>query len=120
MVFRLLIVIHRWLGVALCVLFLLWFPSGIGMMYWGMPSVTAQDRLDHMPTLDPARIKVSAEEAAATIGRSPSRNQIRLTSFDGRPAYRFAGEDRIVYADTGGEHRTADQALRDRAVSQWT
>jgi hypothetical protein len=31
--------------VALCLLFLLWLPSGIGMMYWGMPAVTSQDRL---------------------------------------------------------------------------
>jgi hypothetical protein len=27
-VFRVLLFVHRWLGVALCVLFLLWFPSG--------------------------------------------------------------------------------------------
>ena len=25
------IFVHRWLGVALCLIFLLWFPSGIGM-----------------------------------------------------------------------------------------
>src|SRR3954470_22592991 len=37
---RVLLVVHRWLGVALCVLFLIWFPSGIGMMYWDFPSVT--------------------------------------------------------------------------------
>jgi hypothetical protein len=29
---KLLIRLHRWLGVALCVLFLLWFPSGIGIV----------------------------------------------------------------------------------------
>jgi hypothetical protein len=29
---RSLIFIHRWLGVALCVLFLLWFPTGIVMI----------------------------------------------------------------------------------------
>ena len=32
--------LHRWLGVALCLFFLLWFPSGIGMMYWDFPAVT--------------------------------------------------------------------------------
>ena len=38
---RSLILVHRWLGVALCLVFLLWFPSGIGMMYWDFPSVSA-------------------------------------------------------------------------------
>ena len=61
---KLFIVLHPWLGVALCVLFLLWFPSGIGMMYWGMPAVTTQGRLNRMPALDAATIKLSPEEAA--------------------------------------------------------
>jgi hypothetical protein len=43
---RLAIVVHRWPGVSLCLFFLLWFPSGIGMMYWDFPSVTGADRLD--------------------------------------------------------------------------
>ncbi len=34
---RSLIFVHRWLGVALSVVFLFWFVSGIVMMYWGMP-----------------------------------------------------------------------------------
>ena len=39
MFFRILLMLHRWVGVALCTLFLLGFPSGIGMMYWGMPAI---------------------------------------------------------------------------------
>jgi hypothetical protein len=120
MFFKLLIVAHRWLGVALCILFTLWFASGIGMMYWGMPSVTAQDRLDRMAPLDASTITLSPEEAAAGIDESPSPSQIRLTSFDGRPAYRFGGEGgRIVFADTGDEPKLAELALRERAASSW-
>ena len=50
---RSLIVVHRWLGIALCTVFLLWFPSGIGMMYWGYPDVSRSDRLERAPALDP-------------------------------------------------------------------
>ena len=39
-ILRFLIFFHRWVGIALCLVFLLWFPSGIGMMYWGYPSVS--------------------------------------------------------------------------------
>ena len=46
---RALIFVHRWLGVALCVVFLLWFPSGIGMMYWDYPAVSDGDRLELLP-----------------------------------------------------------------------
>jgi len=120
MVLKLLIVAHRWLGVALCVLFLLWFPSGIGMMYWGMPSVSTQDRLDRMPPLTPETIALSPEEAAEKVGQNPSPGQIRLSSFDGRPVYRLGGDGgRIVYADTGQEHEQADNVMRDRVAAAW-
>ena len=62
MVIRFLITVHRWLGVSLCLLFLFWFPSGIGMMYWGMPAVSARDRLERAPVLDPGN---RANRAAA-------------------------------------------------------
>ena len=40
-----LIFVHRWLGVALSVIFFLWFASGIVMMYWSFPEVSQEDRL---------------------------------------------------------------------------
>jgi hypothetical protein len=118
MTIRLLIAVHRWLGVALCALFLLWFPSGIGMMYWGMPAVSARDRLARAPAIDPARVRLSPKEAADEIGADLPPSQIRLNTFDGRPAYRIG--TRVVYADTGEEQRTATLHMRHRAASSWT
>ena len=37
---RFLVFAHRWLGAALSMLFVLWFVSGIVMMYWTFPAVT--------------------------------------------------------------------------------
>jgi hypothetical protein len=113
---RALLFVHRWLGVALCVLFFLWFASGIGMMYWGMPAISAADRLAHAPALDPATIRLSPQEAAEKAG---------LNSFDGRPVYRFGGgrgggAGQIVYADTGEEQLDAPREMRDRAAAAWT
>ena len=34
MFIRAIVFVHRWLGVALCLLVILWFASGIGMMYF--------------------------------------------------------------------------------------
>jgi hypothetical protein len=125
MILRTLIFIHRWVGTALCVLFLLWFPSGIGMMYWGMLAISARDRLERAPVLDPARVVLSPQEAAARVGVRTAPTDIRLNSFDGRPVYRFgaggrgAGGGRIVYADTGEEQTDAPLLMRNRAAAAW-
>jgi hypothetical protein len=115
------IVVHRWLGVALCVLFLLWFPSGIGMMYWTFPSVSEADRLERSPALDPARVVLSPADAAARAGIEQP-GAVQLNTFDGRPAYRFGGRGggAIVYADTGEEQFEVPQEMVARLASAWT
>ncbi len=105
---RLLIVSHRYLGIALSLLAIMWFVTGITMMYvGGMPRLTPQLRLDRMPALDLARISVSPAEAAEKAG-SGGRAQL-LTVMD-RPAYRIGGT--TVFADTGDllDEVTASQA----------
>jgi len=116
------ILIHRWMGVGFCVLFVVWFLSGIVMMYWGYPGITADERLSRSEALDASRILISPEEAYARLelGGSPSR--VRINMLDGRPAYRFHydSEQFVAYADDG-EVRTEippEQALR--IASAWT
>lgn len=127
MILRVLIFAHRWVGVALCAILLIWFLSGIGMMYWTFPAVSARDRLERAPALDPAAIVLSPHDAAARLGVEAQPAQIRLTTFDGRPVYRVTGGGggrggggRIVYADTGEEQATASRPMRDRIAAAWT
>src|SRR5687767_5876499 len=116
---RLLIVMHRWLGVILCLLFLLWFPSGIGMMYWTFPGVTDADRLERSPALDASQVRLSAAEAYATLNAGDSPSSVRLNTFDGRPVYRFGG-GRVVYADTGEAQGEVSQLMVRRIAATWT
>jgi len=127
---RSLIVVHRWLGVALSVVFLIWFVSGIVMMYWSFPGISTEDRLQRAPTLDPARITVSPEQAFAALNRDQSGAHVRLSSFDGRPVYRFGdgggrdgsgrgGGPAMVYADDGTVQHNVDAAMIDRAAAAW-
>jgi hypothetical protein len=120
---RSLIFIHRWLGVTLCLVFLLWFPSGIGMMYWDFPSVGPGDRLEHSPALDASTIKLSPAEAAIALGDTPTPGQARLNTFDGRPVYRFGGGRggaAIVYADTGEQQLEVSKEAVERIASAWS
>ena len=49
---RVLIYMHRWLGIAGGVLFAAWFASGLVMMYARMPSLSPAERLYRLPLLD--------------------------------------------------------------------
>src|SRR5437899_3179851 len=119
---RALIFLHRWIGVALCVLFLLWFLSGIAMMYTDFPSVRPEDRLARPAALDPEQVRLSPAEAVARLGAAQKIAQFRLTPFLGRAAYRVrvGRGERIVYADTGEEQGRPDAAMIARAAGEWT
>ena len=97
---RWLILIHRYLGIPLSVLFLVWFASGIVMMYTrDMPRLTAELRLARLSELDLDRIALAPAAAAGRAHLSPTpRSALLLTVLD-RPAYRFDGV--TVFADTG-------------------
>ena len=84
-----LIVVHRYLGVAFCLVFLIWFTSGIVMIFKRMPEYSPQERLARLPPLDAGAIRLTPQRAfdAAGLGGSPDR--VLLTSLHGRPVYRF-------------------------------
>ena len=42
---KLLIYSHRWLGIVITVMFLIWTLSGVVLMYYGHPQITTGDRL---------------------------------------------------------------------------
>jgi hypothetical protein len=119
---RTVIFVHRWLGVLLCLVFLMWFLSGIGMMYWTFPSVTAADRLERSAMLDPSTIRLSPIDAYRTLATVSQPVQVRLNTFDGRPVYRFrTGRDEtIVYADTGEPQAAVSKEMMDRIAAAWT
>ena len=101
---KFLILTHRYLGIAVCLLFVMWFVSGIAMIFArGMPGLTSDVRLDHLPAVDFNKVKLSAAEAAekALLDRPPNRATL-LTLMD-RPAFRFSvGRSTVtVFADTG-------------------
>lgn len=102
---RLLIVTHRWLGIPLSVLFVVWIVSGIVMMYaGGMPQLDAERRLERLDPIDLDDVRLSAAEAAerALVSVSAPGSTALLTVL-GRPAYRFGtgAYSTTVFADNG-------------------
>src|SRR5579863_10025094 len=100
---KLLIYSHRWLGIGIIVMFLVWTLSGVVLMYYGHPQITTGDRLLRLEPIDFSTATVTPAEAAAKAGVKPTR--MRLSMYDGRPVYRLTsnsiGNWSAVYADTG-------------------
>jgi hypothetical protein len=118
---RFAILTHRWMGVALCVLFAAWFVSGIVLMYCEYPTVRARDRLARAVPLDPTRIRISPQEAYSRLNAVETPSGCRLLMFDGRPAYRFQfGRDSLlVYADDGQLQDDFPADLTLRIAASW-
>src|SRR5687767_12901018 len=94
-----LIVSHRYLGIALGLVFVAWFASGIVMIYaGGMPQLSPELRRESLAPLDMSALRLTAAEAAqrALITDAPRTTMLTVL---GRPAYRFGA--RTVFADTG-------------------
>jgi hypothetical protein len=108
---RVLVYSHRWLGIVLGALFILWFVSGIVMMYARMPELSPAERLARLPAINPAFIRI---EPSSFVTGAAAR--VTITTIEGRPVYRvaLAGRLRTVYADSGGDVMPVDrdQALR--------
>ena len=107
-----LILSHRYVGIALGLLIVMWFASGMVMIYaGGMPRVTLQDRLDRSPNLDLSQVRLTPSDAARRAELA-NPDRAKLTSVMDRPAYRFSGwGSGTVFADTG-------EVLEDLSVEQ--
>jgi PepSY-associated TM region len=97
---RLLIQSHRYLGIALCLLAIMWFASGFVMMYaGGLPRLSPELRLERMPDVDLSKVRLSPAEAVERLGDDPGGGRVVLLSVFNRPAYRVGGA--TIFADTG-------------------
>jgi len=117
---------HRWLGIAGCVLFVVWFVSGVVMMYARMPTLAYEEQLARATPLDLSSVRVAPAEAAELIGARV--RDVQVTMYGDRPVYRF-GRGRggiwpFVYADTGdiflGLDRDQALAMAKRFEPQYT
>ncbi len=97
------------MGIALGILFAIWFASGVVMMYARMPELDSAERLARLTAIDVAAVRVAPGAVAADASR------FTLTTFDGRPVYRVIadGVPRTIFADTG---ETLAPLTADRAV----
>lgn len=103
---KLLIYSHRWLGILVGLVFIAWTVSGAVLMYYGVPHLTAGERLMRLPPLDLSTASVTPAAAASAARFTEPPRRLRISMHGDRPVYRFNtgrvfGRWTLVYADTG-------------------
>ena len=87
---RALILLHRWLGVAFCLLFAMWFASSIVMHFVPFPVLTEAERIGGLAPLDLTRVvRGPAEAVAASTIKDAER--VRLLQRSDGPVYLVMG-----------------------------
>ncbi len=135
---KLVILIHRYLGIGLALVFVLWFASGFAIIYTGgMPTLTEHERLTRLPNLDLESISIAPSQAQQLVRAS---SVPKLTTVMGRSAYQFSENNGgIVFADdgsilsssmissrqiisdfTGAEDNAIERIGRIEEIDQWT
>lgn len=80
---------HRWLGVFTCVLCVMWFFSGLVMLYVPYPAWRDAERLAALPPLDVAKIHVTPGAALTAVDLARVPTVFRLEMWGEEPVYRI-------------------------------
>ncbi|HEX8613748.1 MAG TPA: PepSY domain-containing protein [Telluria sp.] len=109
--------LHRWLGIGCGVLVLLWFGSGIVMMYVPYPSLSEAERMASLAPLDAGQVRIGAWDAWQALGLPGVPAALRLNSVAGHPTYHFmaGGRWQSVRADSGNVLRVDAQLAQATA-----
>lgn len=96
-------------------LFVLWFSSGIVMMYVGFPELTPAEHLAGLQPISYARLSTTIR--VENLNSAYPLRRLRLNTVLDRPAFHMldsTGKWRTVFADDGSflTHLNSDQALR--------
>jgi len=118
---RLLHITHRWTGIGMCLLFSMWFFSGVVMMYVSFPELTNEEYYAGLSSIEPENITVSPETFLKKIPDKSSLVQFTMTTVAKRPIYLAKHSDHSwqgMYADNGSllENTTATQAIESAQV----
>jgi len=108
---RALILVHRWLGILFCLLFAMWFASGIVMHFVPFPSLTEAERIDGLAVVEVSPGLRSPAEAAGSV-RDAGR--VRLLQRVDRPVYLVSGAAGVKAFDAAD---LSDAAVRSEALA---
>jgi hypothetical protein len=107
---------HRWLGIFACLLFAIWFASGLVMSYVGYPQAQPARRYQALQPLDWSQVRLDPQSLLSHLALRRYPRELRLEMLLGEPVYRvidWNGERSTVSARSGERVRAVepDQAV---------
>src|SRR3982751_675702 len=90
---RAIVLLHRWLGIAFCLLFAMWFATGIVMHFVPFPSLTETERFAGLVPLSRVETTIAVADAFAASGIADA-TRVRLIQRSDGPVYIVAGPAR--------------------------
>ena len=98
------VVLHRWLGIAFCLLFALWFASGIVMHFVPFPSLTEAERFAGLAPVAQGEVGIAVADAVAASGIADATRVLLWQRSDG-PVFVVSGPSRVraVHASDGAD-----------------
>jgi uncharacterized iron-regulated membrane protein len=85
-----LVVLHRWLGIGFCLLFAMWFATGIVMHFVPFPALTESERIAGLAPVDPGLVPHGPDQAVAASGIKDA-SRVRLVPRSDGPVYIVSG-----------------------------
>jgi len=108
MKFKAVLLIHRYLGFALSMMFVVWFLSGMMMMYVTYPTMKYEQRLQRLPQL-------KLEQCHIIPPQIKDAKRVRLGMLLDRPVYRI--DQQVIFADNGDTLPGVDTALASQIAT---
>jgi len=97
---RTLTVLHRWFGVAFCLLFAMWFATGAVMHWVPFPELNEGERVSGLSPLMPGTSTLTPAQALSAFNRG-GITRMRLAAPAGRPIYIATQSSGILLALDG-------------------
>jgi len=98
------VLLHRWLGIAFCLLFAMWFASGIVMHFVPFPSLTEAERFAGLAPVERAAAVMAVADAVTASGITDA-TRVRLIQRSDGPVYVVSGPSRVraIHASDGSD-----------------
>ena len=95
---RALALVHRWLGILCCLLFAMWFSTGIVMHFVPFPSLTEAERIEGLAVVDGSRV-VHGPADAVRASHIEEVTRVRLLQRADGPVYIVSGASGMAALD---------------------
>src|SRR5262245_35150705 len=110
---RVLIFIHRWLGIRVCLLFAMWFATGIVIHFVPFPALTEAERIRSLSEIDLAGVTHGPADALRA-SKLQQATRVRLWQRTDGPVYLVSTDLRATSV------RAADLSSAKIATADWS